>query len=511
MTNASALFRSLLVYGLCLPLAVYLGYLLANPLDLTTLGVVLVVLLVLAIPLLLRWHHLWLIATWNTTAVLFFVPGKPQVWMALAAISLTMCILQYALNRSMKFLSVPSVSRPVLFLTAVILVTARLTGGIGFKAFGGDTYGGRNYVAVLASIMGYFAIINRRIPPKRAFFYVALFFLGAGTMAIINLPGVINPSFNFLFMLFPVESVDALTEQNSVVVAAAPYIGRVAGLAASGLAVFYTMLARYGIRGVLDTSKPWRFSVFCFFILVSMTGGYRGAFITVCMVFALLFYLEGLQHTRLLVPVVFGFLAIVGLLGLFAPRLPLSIQRSLAVVPYIQIDPLVRMDAESSTGWRLEVWRRVLPEVPRYLIIGKGYGFSGAEQAALRGTAESTDLVGNYHNGPLSVIIPFGLFGTIGLIWLVVAGLRMLHQNYQFGDPAYHHINIFLFAFFVAKVVFFFLVFGSFHSDMPVFLGALALSVSLNGGAAKPVPVPRPKLVFNRFKLHPTVRRPVGA
>jgi hypothetical protein len=511
MTNASALFRSLLVYGLCLPLAVYLGYLLANPLDSTTQGVVLVVLLVLAIPLFLRWHHLWLIAAWNATALLFFVPGKPQVWIGLAAVSLTMSILQYALNRNMKFLSVPSVARPLLLLAAVILVTARITGGISFRLFGGDTYGGRNYVELVAAVVGYFAIINRRIPAKRAFLYVALFFLGAGTMAIANLPGVINPAFNFLFMFFPVQDVGALAEQNSVVVAPAPIIGRVAGLGPLGLAVLYTMLARYGIRGVLDTSKPWRFGVFCFFILVCMGGGFRGGVITICMILALLFYVEGLHHTRLLVPVVFGFLAVVGLLGLFASRLPLALQRSLAVVPFIEIDPLVRLDADSSTGWRLEMWRDVLPEVPQYLLVGKGYSFSGSEQKALRNTLASAELVGNYHNGPLSVIIPFGLLGAISFVWLLVAGIRVLHQNYQFGDPAYHQLNTFLFAYFVTKVVFFFLVFGSFHSDFATFLGALALSISLNGGAAKPAVVPQPKLVFNRFKLHPSVRRPVGA
>jgi O-antigen ligase len=210
-------------------------------------------------------------------------------------------------------------------------------------------------------------------------------------------------------------------------------------------------------------------------------------------------------------PVVFGFLAVVGLLGLFAPRLPLVMQRSLAVVPFIQIDPLVRMDAESSTGWRLQMWREVLPEVPQYLLIGKGYSFSGTEQAALRSTLAATELVGNYHNGPLSVIIPFGLLGAISFVWLMVAGIRVLRQNYQFGDPAYHHLNTFLFAYFVIKVLMFFLVFGSFHSDLAMFLGVLALSISLNGGAAKPAVVPRPKLVFNRFKLHPSVRGPVGA
>src|ERR1035441_729724 len=99
MSNASALFRSLLVYGLCLPLAIFLGYLLANPLDLATVSVVTVLFFILTIPLLLRWHHAWLIATWNTTAMLFFLPGKPQVWIGLAGMSLLISILQYTLNR----------------------------------------------------------------------------------------------------------------------------------------------------------------------------------------------------------------------------------------------------------------------------------------------------------------------------------------------------------------------------------------------------------------------------
>jgi hypothetical protein len=120
-------------------------------------------------------------------------------------------------------------------------------------------------------------------------------------------------------------------------------------------------------------------------------------------------------------------------------------------------------------------------------------------------------LVGDYHNGPLSVIIPFGIFGAIAFAWLLVAGIRVVYQNYQFGDPAYHDMNTFLFAFFVAKVIIFLCVFGALDSDLAVFLGLIALSISLNGGVAKPVVAPQPKVVFNRFKLHPSVRRPAGA
>ena len=484
MTNAPALFRSLLVYGICLPLAVVLGYMLATPLEFRSFGMVVIVLSVLAVPALLRWHHIWLIVAWNTTAVLFFMPGRPQLWMLLAAISLAISILQFTINRNLRFLSVPSVAWPLLFLLAVIVITARLTGGLlAVRVLGGDTYGARKYFTMLAAVMGYFAIISRRIPPKRAGLYVALFLLGAATMVIASLPGVINPAFNFLFLFFPV-SVDALAGQISVVGPVGMPV-RVLGMAELGFAVFGVMLARYGVRGVLDLTKPWRLAVFCFFGLASLLGGYRSTLVVLLMIFALLFYLEGLHRTQLLLPMIIGLLAGGGLLAAFAGRLPLAMQRTLTVLPFIQLDPVARMDAEGSTEWRLQLWKDLLPEIPQYLLVGKGYSFSANEQAFTRGM-ESFELVGDYHNGPLSVLLPFGIFGAIAFVWLLVAGLRVVYRNYRFGDPAFHHLNAFLFAYFAAKVIFFFAVFGSLHSDLAGFLGLLGLSISLNGGVAKP-------------------------
>src|SRR6516225_3165603 len=110
MTNATSVLRSLVVYGLCLPLAVILGYLLATPLENSTFAVVGVVLFVLTIPMFLRWHHPWLIAAWNMSAIVFFLPGRPPLWIALTAISLGILILQYTINRNVKFLNVPPVT-----------------------------------------------------------------------------------------------------------------------------------------------------------------------------------------------------------------------------------------------------------------------------------------------------------------------------------------------------------------------------------------------------------------
>ena len=511
MSNVSELFRSLLIYGLCVPLAVFLGYLLATPLEASTTLVVGITLFVLAIPALLRWHHVWLIAMWNCTALLFFLPGKPAVWMGLAAVSLGLSILQYAINRKMEFLHAPTVALPLLFLTAVILLTARLTGGLGMRILGGDTYGGRHYFTILATVIGYFALTNRQIPPKRANLYIALFFLGAATLLIADLPGVISPSLNFLFLLFPVSSMDAFTDQNSVV-AHTDLFSRSTGLAALGGAIYGLMLARYGLRGVLDVTKPWRLPVFCVFSVIALLGGFRSTFVQLTMTVVVLFYLERLHRTRVLVPAIVVSLACGGLALLFAARLPLALQRSLTVLPYVQLDPLARMSAEASSEWRLEMWRDVVPQIPQYLWIGRGYSFSGADlDQSLRDNLASTEMVGNYHNGPLSVLLPFGIFGSLAFVWLLVAGTRVVYQNYLFGNPAYYHINTFLFASFVVKVIFFFCVFGSLVLDLPGFLGILGLSISLNGGVAKPVVVPQPNVVFNRFKLHPSIRRPADA
>ena len=511
MSNASALFRSLLVYGLCLPLAVVLGYLLATPEYFSTIGVVAAIFGVLAIPLLLRWHHVWLIATWNTTAVMVFVPGRPYFWMGLAAVSFTIAILQYALNRKMRFLHAPSVVWPLITLTLVILVTARLTGGFGARILGGDTYGGKRYFTILVAIIGFFAIINRQIPPKRATLYVALFFLGAGTMAIGNLPGVVPTSLNWVFAIFPVMSMDTIVQQNSVV-AQTSYMSRLNGLSFLGIGVFCTLLACYGIRGILDTAKPWRLVAFCLFFMIALFGGFRSTLILLVLTFVLLFYFERLYRTALLLPAILVLVLGGGLVAVFAGQLPLPFQRSLAFVPYIPIDPMVRLDTQGSTEWRLQMWRDVMPQIPQYLLVGKGYAFSGNEQYQIGRGLEATELVGDYHNGPLSVILPFGLFGAIAFAWLLVAGIRVVYHNHLFGDPAFQTFNTFLFTYFMAKVIFFCAIFGSLHGDLPMFLGILGLSISINGGVAKPVVVTQePAVVFNRFKLHPSARRPAGA
>jgi hypothetical protein len=187
----------------------------------------------------------------------------------------------------------------------------------------------------------------------------------------------------------------------------------------------------------------------------------------------------------------------------------------------LDIDPAVKMDADNSTEWRIQMWRDVIPDIPRYLILGKGFAFNPNEADIARmraGTAtasatESFELVGDYHNGPLSVILPFGIFGVIGFLWFLAAATRALYRNYKFGAPEHASLNNFLFALFLAKLIFFLVIFGAFYVDLVAFIGVVGLSISLNGGVASPATVPvieEEEQGASRLRFSPAVRRPVN-
>ena len=500
MTNAFSLFRSLIIYSICLPLAAVVGYLLATtPTDQSSLLSIAVILALMTIPMFLRWHYPWLLLTWNMVAVVFFLPGKPLIGLLVLMISFGISVLQYILNRQMKFISVPMVARPLLFILAVVLLTARLTGGIGLNALGGDggNVGGRRYIALILAVMGFFALIAVKIPKHKRKLYVFLYFAGTLSMVIANLALVVAPGFSFIFLIFPTDEAGIAALSNSTIGQASGIV-RLGGLANGAVAIVFIMLAFYGVRGLIDLRKSWRLSVLGLAIVATLFGGFRSQVIILTLMLGLLFYLEGLAQSRLLPMLLLTFIFGAAMIVPFADKMPLTVQRSLAFLP-VKLDPVAVDNAQASTDWRLDMWAGLLPEVPNYLILGKGLAINLSEldfERAHMNRGESTGagsaLAGDYHNGPLSLIIPFGLFGVAGFIWFLVGSLKVLYRNYKFGDPDLVLFNRLFLAQFIVKIIIFLFVFGSFYGDLVAFVGIVGLSIALNHGVAKPVPAERP-------------------
>jgi hypothetical protein len=511
MTNPNAIVRSLLIWVLIVPVGLLLGYTLP---DLTTFDINAMVVFGLAVfvmtlPLLMKYHHPWLLLSWNMSAVIFVLPGRPYLWMAMTGISLVIGVLQHTINPEKRFISVPSLTQPLIALGLLVLIIAKLTGGLGLASMGSELYGGKRYVWIWAAILGFFAISSREIPREKAMLYVALFFLGGVTMAIGNLFGVLGQSLSWLFLIFPAETlVD--TESGD------GFMMRSWALPFMSIAVYSAMMSKYGLRGCFDFRHPWRVLVLTFFMLVGMMGGFRTMLVILALTTALLFYMEGLMRSRFLPAVILCMVLGISLIAVFANQLPLSIQRTLAVLP-LDIDPVVRLNAEASSEWRIQMWRDLLPEIPEHLILGKGYGFTASDINVVYAKIQSlsrtagAELVGDYHNGPLSVILPLGLPGTLVFLWFVYASMRAMYLNYKYGAPELKQINRFLLAFYSARMIFFFAVFGSLYSDLAMFTGILGLSVSLNGGIARRVAEPVLEPVEEKFKFNPGERRTVNA
>jgi len=494
MNNVLLLFRSIIIYGVCVVLAVWLGYMLANPLSYSQLTIYAILGLILVSPILLRWHYPLMLLSWYMYASIFLLPGHPSIALLMIGLSLSISVLQRMISSESQFIRVPQITLPLFFMLAVIVVTAKLT-GFGMRSLGGSTYGANKYVYLVGGILGYFALTARRIPLERKNLYVGFFFLGGVVGVIGDLLPLLPHPFYFIYWVFRPNTAFLYSGRiNSEET-------RLTGTWLMSMAVLSFMLVRYGIRGIFLSGKPWRWILFFLFVGAGMFGGFRGFIILVGFNFAVQFYLEGLHRTKLM-----GIFLSAGILGALAliplsSHLPYTFQRALSFLPY-KVSTAARMDAQATLDWRVQMWDALLPQIPQYLLLGKGYVISRLDFDFVMGPDASVHtpfaenqglaLAEDFHNGPISIIIPFGIWGCIAFLWFMVVGTWVLYCNYRYGDPALQTTNAALLAAFIAVTFFFLFVGGGFSSDMMKFTGLLGLSVALNGGVCRRVRAVQP-------------------
>ena len=485
MANTFVATRAQLVYALCLPLAVLLGYYLAEPLDTGTITVVVLVLGVLSIPVLMNWYHPFLICAWNAALVLAFLPGQPFLWMLLAFLGLGFAVTNRITKPDARFIAIPSLNRPLFLLLAIVVLTAWFRGGIGLRSLGSANYGGKSYVYLIAAILGYFTLTSQRIPRHRAGLYAGAFFVSGLTAVVPNLAYFGGPRWEVLFNFFPaLYALDQAKADYSLDTS----LTRIYGLTVAGFALYSWLLCRYGTRGLFQPRRPWRVLLLLLAFGICLSSGFRGLLLLFLVTLALQMYFEGLFRPRVLLVsgVVFALAAAIALPN--AEKLPMVVQRTISFLP-VNISPIARMNAESSSQWRLGMWRDVLPMVPQYLLVGKGYGINRTDlefiyENSRRGYGEQyagAIIANDYHSGPLTLVIPLGIGGVLAFGWFVVVALRYLYRNYRQGDPELRRINTFLLAYFIARLFSFLFIFGAFPTDFFVFTGTIGLSVSLNG------------------------------
>jgi hypothetical protein len=407
----------------------------------------------------------------------------------MVAVSGFFAILTRTLNRGkIQFLSVPNVGWSLLVLFLVTYVTSEATGGFGARVLGSGQYGGRRYAYLWGAIAAYYVVSAFPLAAKKRSFYCGAYFLSGTTSVVSNLAYTIGPNAYFLFLLFPPEiaAFQAMGEdlQNSIT--------RISGLGPAGVALICFVLMRYGLRGTLDLKRFWRFLLLLGGLTAGLFSGFRSVLVFPLLLFATQFIFERLYKTKYMWVLLVTSSILTGVVCVSANRLPLSIQRCLTIFP-LDLDASAIEDARGSNNWRLEMWRALLPDIPKYFWVGKGFAIDPKDlyfaqegtRMGVNASFEGSIVAGDYHNGPLTLIIPFGIWGMLAFTWFVIASFKVLWANHKYSEPEVQKINTFFLSHFTAKLVFFCFIYGSFYIDILFFTTIVALSISVNRGVRK--------------------------
>lgn len=502
MTNPGAAIKVLITYALCIPLAITVGYLLTDPLaDYGTTGTFGLIALLLLLPILLKWHYPIMLFALASPIYCFFLKGNPPLGQVAVLLSFGIAVVERAMNSERRFISPAVMVWPLVFTVAMAYMTADLTGGIGLKSLGGgadgSVGGGKKYIAIFIGAAAFFALTSRVVTKKQRNWYLAFYFLPGVLQIFGDLAQYLPSPVNYITYLIPA------SYNPNMIVGFSPAVARFGSFAGAAGAVATYMLAKYGLRGIFQINRPFRFLLFICMFLLTLVGGFRVTLLTFMVVGTLMFFLEGLHRTKMLPPAILGGLVCMGLLIPFANKLPENFQRALTVVPFLKLDNAAVMDAEGSKEWRLNIWRDTWPKVPQYLLVGKGYAltaedydlmgsgqFAGGVDAAMDRSNEGLAVSSDYHSGPLSTLIPFGLWGAISVIWLLAAGLFICYRNFRYSDPELRVVNAFFLASFIWHTVSFFTVFGAYQDEPMSIARVVGFSVALNWGIRKAAPRP---------------------
>lgn len=209
-----------------------------------------------------------------------------------------------------------------------------------------------------------------------------------------------------------------------------------AGVAAQSMVIAFLSIVH--TRKLFMIRSAGAIAVLVGLTILSLLSGFRlmtGMLLFVVFLCAL--YQKSLTPNR----VVLGFfLVTVALVILYAISefLPVSVQRAVSWLPGISVSSGAARDAEGTITWRLDLWREAIHFIPEYFWIGKGFSYdANLYLASVTGYASHDSInwalvTGAYHNGYLSLILLFGVFGIlIGLPLLVMVVVRHIRINYS--------------------------------------------------------------------------------
>lgn len=327
----------------------------------------------------------------------------------------------------------------VLIALLVYMVTVFVRNPVGFLITGSERVGGRPYFYIAIACAAYFILSRVSMPfLNGSRIIIGCIVVSNFAMGVLNLIADLSPSAARAILGF-YTGISVAEEMGATQASGPPPPGEtVERLSYTGYFGNSTLLALVSFFRPLTLITPIYFFR-CLLLLVAvlciLLSGFRSSILAAVAYFGIATYLRGGWADVVRISVV-GCIALALLVAgqgrLF--DLPLSAQRALTFLPG-KWSAVAKDSAESSTEWRLEMWR-VLLQGTKYVHnrwLGDGFGVSKRDMQAIaflqgRGSnaahIETTLILGTVHSGPLSTIRYAGYVGLAFYLTLLALVAR---------------------------------------------------------------------------------------
>jgi hypothetical protein len=392
--------------------------------------------------------------------------GVPEVFQTLV---IGWAFLDAAVRRKKRPYSFRRDMDPWMGIFALNMLLIMLTRGSGFRISGGSTYGGTGYLLLFLAIIFYFAAIRIDFPSRYMKTLLWSLFIASLIPAVTEILVAFSGGGFFWLTAFVDTSVEKILYEGST----EGGVQRWASVASVG-----TMLIPLAF---VLCRKSW--SLFFLFLvslgLVAMSG-FRGRILSTSVTLFCITLYNSKNRGRILIFWILAGLVGLGLLMVTAPMLPRAVQRAVSFIEFLPVDPDIVRRADNSSTWRFDLWRDYcIPNVPKYLLIGRGIaqditGFAWL-QANWYGSAEFYYHMGRYHSGPFSLLLDFGLAGTVSftvffLLALIDGWKTIRRVRSADPDPLVFRYYVYLTIITTYRFFAFYFIFGDVRESLPQML-----------------------------------------
>lgn len=442
--------------------------------------------------------RIWMIIPFASALNLtLMIPGQPSMLLLAQALFCAFCTILFLSRKLPVYLKITELDIWV-FILVLCVVQAYLRNPVGLNIFGSGSVGGKPYAIFAITLFSSIILSRLRISPIDLKWLLRLHIIGGLINFVLLAFGHLIPKIGLWYGSVNLKAIDGGIDQDG------PY-----GINSATRIIFVRDIARNLALWVSAFKSPLKA---CFhplwapLILLSLTfaalSGFRSEIAAVGFTYLVAIAYRGGVHSVIIsigaLAICLGILAIVNI----ATPLPSNIQRSLSFFPGTW-DEYYKKDGQSSTDWRVEMWKEALLTDfwIKNKILGDGLGIRRDEADYMtsfrsnfleaQGKTRSNTLSlqqelmmvsNNYHSGPVSTI---RAVGYIGLAILLIAQIRLAgHAHRQIKrarDSEWFPLTLLVGIPIIWAPAFFVLIIGDFGNAISAYLlGAAFIGILEN-------------------------------